>query len=133
MDSDSIFYFIFMGGVVFFSFLNSMKKAKAEKEQREQAMRNQQQPQPPLPLQLQPHVFDDACCVLSPHAVRPIVVPIKDDASNNAIILFFINSKVLPYKCLKAFSYILLQQIGSLTYKTLPVHHFSRQAARILP
>ena len=42
MDSDSIFYFIFMGGVVFFSFLNSMKKAKAEKEQREQAMRNQQ-------------------------------------------------------------------------------------------
>ena len=47
MDSDSIFYFIFMGGVVFFSFLNSMKKAKAEKEQREQAMRNQQQPQPP--------------------------------------------------------------------------------------
>ena len=45
MDSDSIFYFIFMGGVVFFSFLNSMKKAKAEKEQREQAMRNQQRNQ----------------------------------------------------------------------------------------
>ena len=34
-----------MGGVVFFSFLNSMKKAKAEKEQREQAMRNQQRNQ----------------------------------------------------------------------------------------
>ena len=47
MDSDSIFYFIFMGGVVFFSFLNSMKKAKAEKEKRKQAMCNQQQPQPP--------------------------------------------------------------------------------------
>ena len=46
MDSDSIFYFIFMGGVVFFSFLNSMKKAKAEKEKRKQAMCNQQQPQP---------------------------------------------------------------------------------------
>ena len=45
MDSDSIFYFIVMGGVVFFSFLNSMKKAKAEKEQREQAMRNQQRNQ----------------------------------------------------------------------------------------
>ena len=45
MDSDSIFYFIFMGGVVFFSFLNSMKKAKAEKEQREQAMRDQQRNQ----------------------------------------------------------------------------------------
>ena len=45
MDSDSIFYLIFMGGVVFFSFLNSMKKAKAEKEQREQAMRNQQRNQ----------------------------------------------------------------------------------------
>ena len=45
MDSDSIFYFIFMGGVVFFSFLNSMKKAKAENEQREQAMRNQQRNQ----------------------------------------------------------------------------------------
>lgn len=45
MDSDSIFYFIFMGGVVFFSFLNSLKKAKAEKEQREQAMRNQQRNQ----------------------------------------------------------------------------------------
>lgn len=41
MDSDSIFYFIFMGGVVFFSFLNSMKKAKAEKEKREQTLRNQ--------------------------------------------------------------------------------------------
>ena len=46
MDSD-LYYYIFVGGVMLFSFLNSMKKAKAEKEQREQAMRNQQQPQPP--------------------------------------------------------------------------------------
>ena len=45
MDSDSIYYYIFIGAVMLFSFLNSMKKAKAEKEQREQAMRNQQRNQ----------------------------------------------------------------------------------------
>lgn len=46
MDSD-LYYYIFVGGVMLFSFLNSLKKAKAEKEKRKQAMRNQQQPQPP--------------------------------------------------------------------------------------
>ena len=47
MDSDSIYYYIFIGAVMLFSFLNSMKKAKAEKEKREQALRNQQRNQPP--------------------------------------------------------------------------------------
>ncbi len=47
MDSD-LYYYIFVGGVMLFSFLNSLKKAKAEKEKRKQAMRNQQQPQPPV-------------------------------------------------------------------------------------
>ena len=46
MDSD-LYYYIFVGGVMLFSFLNSLKKAKAEKEKRKQAMCNQQQPQPP--------------------------------------------------------------------------------------
>lgn len=46
MDSD-LYYYIFVGGVMLFSFLNSLKKAKAEKEKHKQAMRNQQQPQPP--------------------------------------------------------------------------------------
>ena len=41
MDSDSIYYYIFIGAVMLFSFLNSMKKAKAEKEKREQTLRNQ--------------------------------------------------------------------------------------------
>ena len=36
MDSDSIYYYIFIGAVMLFSFLNSMKKATAEKENREQ-------------------------------------------------------------------------------------------------
>ena len=45
MDSD-LYYYIFVGGVMLFSFLNSLKKAKAEKEKRKQAMCNQQQPQP---------------------------------------------------------------------------------------
>ena len=46
MDSDSIYYYIFIGAVMLFSFLNSMKKAKAEKEKREQTLRNQPQTLP---------------------------------------------------------------------------------------
>ena len=46
MDSD-LYYYIFVGGVMLFSFLNSLKKAKAEKEKRKQAMRNQPPPMPP--------------------------------------------------------------------------------------
>ena len=47
MDSDSIYYYIFIGAVMLFSFLNSMKKAKAEKEKREQTLRNQPPTLPP--------------------------------------------------------------------------------------
>ena len=59
MDSDSIFYLIFMGGVVFFSFLNSMKKAKAEKEKREQTLRNQPPTLPQSNSSSESEQFDD--------------------------------------------------------------------------
>ncbi|MGN0213577.1 MAG: hypothetical protein ACI4AH_02070 [Muribaculaceae bacterium] len=49
MDSDSIYYIVFVGCIILFTFLNSRKKAKAEKEQREQAMRRQNNGQAPFP------------------------------------------------------------------------------------
>lgn len=54
MDSDSIFYYIFIGGVLFFSFLNSRKKAKAEKEKREQELKRQEHERMSNPPSLKP-------------------------------------------------------------------------------